>query len=76
MGPYGRLSYCFRHRPAQGSAVTVDHVLEARRMMSEGLDLPDIASRLGVMSRDLDVALWQLVGRFDESRRYVAEFVA
>jgi hypothetical protein len=77
MGVYDRRAYCAAHRPSVGRAVTVDDVRLARIAMGLNTSLKQVAGDLGVHSADLDVALWQWLGREipdDQPRRYAPDF--
>lgn len=58
---HGRF-YCAAHAPKY-PRVTTAHVSAARRAMSAGGELTEIAANLGVLKIDLDKALWASLGR-------------
>lgn len=55
--------YCTDHVPAAPAEPTAEHVRAARQLMKSGnISLSDAATRLGVMSAALDLALWRHLG--------------
>jgi len=49
--------------PMQGSWVGPSMLEEARRLLAEGRSLQAAAASIGVSARDLDLALWNNIGR-------------
>lgn len=75
MGPYGARSFCSLHKPA--SPLPLLTVSSAREYLAAGFSLKQAAHQLGVMSSDLDQALWAWIGVADRApRRYEAVFLA
>lgn len=73
LSSWGGKAYCLIHLPTSGRDPTFSEVVQAREMMAGGQSLKEAAASLGVLSSNLDVALFRYLG--DETpRRYVADF--
>lgn len=63
---HNKRGYCAEHVEPRPETPTFDHVLVARHLMKPtrgGLDLADVAGRLGLMKSGLDLAIWHNIGR-------------
>lgn len=75
MGLYEARPYCAAHRPSVGRPPNQDDVARALDAMASGSSLKEVATALGLMATDLDLAMWRSLGMADDRpRRYAPDF--